>query len=273
MAYVFEDCVDRKVVNADRSPHWAKKVMGVHPGHDHVDTLPGGRLIAGAGLDNSERPRLELLYYLQPKIPEAGCSMLPHVVSALEFAICCRGIAAVTYPWKALVIRPGCRVTDSRRPIILTSRHSNHSGTSTFFQRESPLLLTTSHKPPNPRHFRPNGDDSYGPRLGDLPPFRNSDYFLVSTPVDVDDLVFWKRKTRTMANVRHVGNTSSPSTVIVQYVASRASVLRPNLAAAAEAEDRLHAPSDSGCPFPSLTSFYNHGFGAFHAVLFDLGAQ
>ncbi|EDR05946.1 uncharacterized protein LACBIDRAFT_302112 [Laccaria bicolor S238N-H82] len=48
---------------------------------------------------------------------------------------------------------------------------------------------------------------------------------------------------------------------------------KPTLVAATEAEDRLHAPSDSGCPFPSLTSFYCLRFGAFHAVPFDLGAQ
>lgn len=219
-------------------------------------------------------------------LPWHCCSYIPMESLGDSARMSCYRFATTNYPCASSPLCKKrihhCPLSDSHPLIRLrlptdqqpqTSRHSNHSGTSTFFQRESPLLLTTSHKPPNPRLFRPNGDDSYGPRLGDLPPFRNSDYFLVSTPVDVDDLVFWKRKTRTMANVRHVGNTSSPSTVIVQYVASRASVLRPNLAAAAEAEDRLHAPSDSGCPFPSLTSFYNHGFGAFHAVLFDLGAQ
>lgn len=216
-------------------------------------------------------------------LPWHCCSYIPMESLGDSARMSCYRFATTNYPCASSPLCKKrihhCPLSDSHPLIRLrlptdqqpqTSRHSNHSGTSTFFQRESPLLLTTSHKPPNPRHFRPNGDDSYGPRLGDLPPFRNSDYFLVSTPVDVDDLAFWKRKDTQWP-------TRSMFDILLHLPPSWSSTWRarpkPTLVAATEAEDRLHAPSDSGCPFPSLTSFYNHGFGAFHAVLFDLGAQ
>lgn len=127
-----------------------------------------------------------------------------------------------SYPGKALAIQPRWRATDSRWPIIIVGRpHCARRASTPVFcwtlfttihlwgygcrlpSSHRPLSTPTTwvhwpsfstDHPPLPPAIGRTADDSYVPQLGVLLPFCNYNYFLGSTPIDMDDLAFWVQK-------------------------------------------------------------------------------